>query len=98
MTIHRGRMRAPFATLCALLMSSTAVPALAQDTPATGEDQPEPEIILIGTRQATRDAYAEKRAADYAVQTLHGNDVGKLPDHHVAEAIKRLPGLSVAND
>ena len=55
-------------------------------------------IVVTGTRAATREATAEKRAADNFEETLHANDVGKLPDQNVAEAVKRLPGLSVAND
>jgi TonB-dependent receptor len=47
---------------------------------------------------AQREAVAEKRNADNTVETLRANDVGKLPDQNVAEAIKRLPGLTAAND
>ena len=103
-TIHRGRVRAPFAVLCATLLGTTAVPALAQDaTPADASAADAavdegPAIVVTGTRQATRDATAEKKASDNFTETLHANDVGKLPDQNVAEAIKRLPGLSVAND
>jgi len=56
------------------------------------------EIVVTGTRAALRAATAEKRDADNFEETLHANDVGKLPDQNVAEAVKRLPGLSVAND
>lgn len=56
------------------------------------------DIVVTGFRASQREAVAEKRAADNVVETLHANDVGKLPDQNVAEAIKRLPGLSVAND
>ena len=55
-------------------------------------------IIVTGARAAQREAVAEKRNALNTVETLRANDVGKLPDQNVAEAIKRLPGLSVAND
>jgi hypothetical protein len=55
-------------------------------------------IIVTGVRLAQEEAAAEKQAALNTVETLRANDVGKLPDQNVAEAIKRLPGLSVAND
>jgi len=76
---------------------SIASAAHAQETapaPADGADV----IVVTGVRAAQRAATAEKRDADNTVETLHANDVGKLPDQNVAEAIKRLPGLSVAND
>jgi hypothetical protein len=48
-------------------------------------------IVVTGAMVAQREAVAEKRNADNTVETLHANDVGKLPDQNVAEAIKRLP-------
>lgn len=76
-----------------------AAPAFAQNQSAPAETQDAPqEIVVTGQRAAQRAAAAEKRDADNVVETLHANDVGKLPDQNVAEAIKRLPGLSVAND
>lgn len=83
-----------------------AVPATppASDAPqvtdggAAPTDTPPADIIVTGSRVALRAATAEKRDADNFVETLHANDVGKLPDQNVAEAVKRLPGLSVAND
>jgi TonB-dependent receptor len=70
----------------------------AADGGAAATDAPPTDIIVTGSRAALRAATAEKRDADNFVETLHANDVGKLPDQNVAEAVKRLPGLSVAND
>jgi TonB-dependent receptor len=70
----------------------------ATDGGAAPNDTPSADIIVTGSRAALRAATAEKRDADNFVETLHANDVGKLPDQNVAEAVKRLPGLSVAND
>jgi TonB-dependent receptor len=85
----------------AALALSIAAPAFAQEQAAPvadAQDVPPQEIVVTGQRAAQRAATAEKRDADNTVETLHANDVGKLPDQNVAEAIKRLPGLSVAND
>lgn len=65
---------------------------------ATDANGGEGDIVVTGSRAALREATAEKRAALNFEETLHANDVGKLPDQNVAEAVKRLPGLSVAND
>jgi TonB-dependent receptor len=94
------------------LTVGVSTPALAQTTAAsTTNDAPQTtdsgaaptdgqsgDIVVTGTRAALREATAEKRAADNFEETLHANDVGKLPDQNVAEAVKRLPGVSVAND
>jgi TonB-dependent receptor len=77
---------------------------VAEERPAqTSQAEPDTvevpgDIVVTGFRASQREAVAEKRAADNVIETLHANDVGKLPDQNVAEAIKRLPGLSVAND
>jgi len=83
---------------------TNAAPLAASDAPqgsdggTAADDGQDKDIIVTGSRAALRAATAEKRAADNVVETLHANDVGKLPDQNVAEAVKRLPGLSVAND
>lgn len=56
------------------------------------------DIVVTGQRAAERRALQAKRASDFIQDTLNANDVGKLPDQNVAEAVRRLPGISVAND
>lgn len=87
-------------TACAATLALLASPAIAQDQAAPPQDggaAPD-EIVVTGSRLANQRATAEKRIALTVSETLEANDVGKLPDQNVAEAIKRLPGLSVAND
>ncbi|MES2097707.1 MAG: TonB-dependent receptor [Pseudomonadota bacterium] len=64
-------------------------PALAD----TGKD-----IVITGTRAADRRALQAKKVSNNIQDSLNANDVGKLPDQNVAEAVRRLPGISVAND
>lgn len=58
----------------------------------------EEEIVVTGRRAADRAAIENKREADNQVDQVRSDDVGRLPDQNVAEALRRLPGLSVAND
>src|SRR5215475_5498622 len=55
-------------------------------------------VTVTGQRQAERMALQRKQSTDFLIETLNSNDVGKLPDQNVAEAVRRLPGISVAND
>lgn len=93
----------------AVLAWGAAMPAAAQVTPAAGDtaaadqaaqasEQTPVEVVVTGTAQGEKKAIATKREADNLVEALYANDVGKLPDQNVAEAVRRLPGLSVAND
>lgn len=56
------------------------------------------EVVVTSQRAADRRSLQVKKVADNFVDALYANDVGKLPDQNVAEAVRRLPGVSVAND
>jgi TonB-dependent receptor len=56
------------------------------------------EVVVSSARAAERRSLQVKKVADNFVEALYANDVGKLPDQNVAEAVRRLPGVSVAND
>ena len=81
--------------LAAAFQGSSAF-AQADTAPAAADGGDE--IVVTGAREAQRKAIALKRTSDNIVETLVANDVGKLPDQNVAEAVRRLPGVSVAND
>jgi TonB-dependent receptor len=89
------------------LMLSTAmvsIPVFAQDVPEEGilEQQPPApgaqDIVIYGQRAAERAALENKRLSDSQIDQVQSDDVGRLPDQNVAETLRRLPGLSVAND
>jgi TonB-dependent receptor len=56
------------------------------------------EIIVTGTRVSQLLALQRKRAAESILDAVSADTVGKLPDFNAAEAIQRLPGLSVELD
>lgn len=56
------------------------------------------EVVVTGQRASDKASLEKKRAADSAVEVVSANDVGKLPDQNVAEAVRRLTGVSVATD
>ena len=87
----------------AALACALASPAVAQDAPApaaTAQSSAsvEPDIVVTGQRAAELRSLQLKRQSDSVTETVVADDVGKLPDQNVAESVKRLPGLSVAND
>lgn len=79
------------ATAGALAAWGFAMPALAQDPPASTEE----EIIVTGIRASVAESIESKREADAVVDVLSAEDVGKFPDHNVAEALQRLPGVQI---
>lgn len=55
-------------------------------------------IIVTGARAAQAEALQVKRTATVIVDALSADDVGKLPDNNIADALQRLPGVSVTID
>jgi TonB-dependent receptor len=78
----------PVAAACALLMLANSA-AMAQT--ASSEAQT---VTVTGIRRAIESAVTMKRNSDSIVETIAAEDLGKLPDASIAEAIARLPGLT----
>ncbi|MBL8555447.1 MAG: TonB-dependent receptor [Phenylobacterium sp.] len=81
------------ASALAMAVCLGAGPALAQ----AASDQVD-EVVVTGQRASDKASLEAKRAADSQVEVVSANDVGKLPDQNVAEAVRRLTGVSVATD
>ena len=74
-----------------------AGPALAQ-TAATKEDEVVEEVVVTGQRQAAMSAQQIKKNNDLVVDSIVAEDVGKLPDNNVADALARVTGIQVRRD
>src|SRR4030095_9129734 len=68
-------------------------PVWAQNVP--GGDKLE-EVVVIGFREALETAQAIKRDADTHVDSITATDIGAFPDKSVAEALQRVPGITVS--
>lgn len=90
----RRRMLLGGAAMLALTLSAS--PAMAQEDPAQlGTPAEEDDAIVVtGFRAALETAVATKREADQIVESISAEDIGKLPDNSIAEAIARLPGVT----
>ncbi len=89
----------------AVLAVALASPALAQQAdaepkPATAPTSPEDEkdtaIVVTGIRSSIASAQAIKLKADTFVDSITASDIGALPDRSIAEALLRVPGVSIS--
>jgi TonB-dependent receptor len=55
-------------------------------------------VVITGQREAQRAAIAVKREAFVVSDVVSADDIGKLPDHNTAAALRRIPGISVMED
>lgn len=53
------------------------------------------DVVVTGQRLGTANALSAQRRADGVVNVLSADDLGKLPDANVADALARLPGVNV---
>lgn len=88
--------------ISALLLASSALasPAFAQVTPqqVEADETTVDEIVVTGQRAAQRAAIAVKRDEFEVMDVISSDDIGKLPDHNTAAALRRIPGVSVQED
>ncbi len=86
----RIKTSASLLTMAAMgVLSSVAV---AQDESQLSED----EVLLVtGQRASLATAQDIKRYSDNIVDSIVAEDIGKLPDRSIAEALQRVPGVSV---
>jgi len=75
----------------AAISTVIAAPAYAQDT----TDTDEPVIVVTGMRGNLDTAQNRKRNADTVVDSITAEDIGSFPDKSVAEALQRVPGVTV---
>ncbi|MBE8715613.1 TonB-dependent receptor [Cellvibrio sp. KB43] len=81
-------------SLLALCIMSIGMPVLAQES-NSGESSAVEEIVVTGMRQSLQSAQDIKRNAATVVESITAKDLGSFPDKSVAEALQRIPGITV---
>lgn len=67
--------------------------------PSNASDEPEQDgIIVTGARASRVLSIERKRALPTIADVISSDGIGKLPDYNTAEALQRLPGISVEID
>ncbi len=95
----------PIAVGCAVLLATSAGSVYAQqaDTsqqpaatqqPAADTSAGANTVVVTGIRRGIEDALESKRDSDMIVETISAEDLGRLPDDSIADALSSLPGVS----
>jgi TonB-dependent receptor len=88
-----------------LLLIGIALPAL-MAAPVRAEETDDQqgndsEIVVVGSRPIAESQAAAleiQRKSDSIVSVLAADSIGRLPDQNIAQAVSRLPGISVQRD
>jgi len=75
-------------------MAQTATAASAASGPEVEEVD---EVIVTGIRASLQQSLDVKRSADARLEVVTAEDVGKLPAHNVADALRGLPGVNISS-
>jgi TonB-dependent receptor len=90
------RSTTSWAVLSAVLAATMPLTARAADAADAGPQVDE--IVVTGQREAQRAAIAVKKSEFVVADVVSADDIGKLPDHNTAAALRRIPGVSVMED
>lgn len=55
-------------------------------------------VVVTGIRESLESAASRKRYADQIMDSIVAEDIGKLPDTNVADALQRVTGVQVTQD
>lgn len=61
-------------------------------------DQAVEEVLVIGQAAQIQRALDRQRNADNMISAINSDAIGQLPDNNAAEALQRVPGLSIERD
>jgi iron complex outermembrane recepter protein len=86
-TVSAGALCAPHA------MAQEAEQADPQSVPESGEGAAD--VIVVGIRGSVDAANERKRTSKQIVDSVVSEDVGKLPDNNVPEALSRVTGVQI---
>jgi len=75
--------------------TTTTPPGDAAEQPPAEAEAASEEITVVGIADALRAAVEVKRQAPAIVDAIVAEDVGKLPDKNLAEAVARVPGILI---
>lgn len=92
--MNKPLKRTALATSIALIAAFSAGPVNAQTQTQSDDQEPIEEIITVGIRGSIQRAIDFKQSSDSIVEAVSAEDLGRLPDTSIADAISRLPGLT----
>jgi iron complex outermembrane recepter protein len=83
----------PIASAVALALAGAAFGAQAQQQkPAVTET-----VTVTGIRASAEKSLETKKSADAIVEVITSEDIGKMPDKNVADAVQRVPGVTISS-
>jgi iron complex outermembrane recepter protein len=77
--------------------SDGALPAQAASADQASKPSDLQEVVVTGIRYSMEQSIAQKRAASNVTEVVTSEDIGKMPDKNIADALQRLPGVTISS-
>jgi iron complex outermembrane recepter protein len=90
---NRQIMTASAATLLALIAGTVHAQETAPAAPVADDV-----VVVTGLRASLRSAMNTKKNATEIVDSIVAEDIGKLPDNNISEALQRIPGVQITRN
>src|SRR6202044_2967992 len=91
--------KTPLCALSALAVSLVSGQAFAQAAPqAADQSAGLNEIVVTGIRLSLKSALDQKKNSDQVVDSIVSEDIGKLPDNNVIEALQHVTGVQISRN
>ncbi|HWA91445.1 MAG TPA: TonB-dependent receptor [Rhizomicrobium sp.] len=90
-------LRSAFACAAAIAAISTSGPLFAQEAQQTQSD-PIETVVVTGVRASVKSSLEVKKKADQLVDSIVAEDIGKLPDNNVIEALQHVTGVQISRN
>lgn len=87
-----------FAVVPALLLAMGSNAVVAQDSNAQDAEADESileEVVVTGIRQSAFEQRENKRLSDNVTDSIFAEDMGRMPDQNIAEAMQRITGIGI---
>ncbi|MYN45612.1 TonB-dependent receptor [Pseudoduganella sp. FT93W] len=96
--------RSPLALAVAMALGQYCSGALAQQSNAgsaavlaTAAEAEVEQVVVTGVRSSREKSLVRKRGADSVMDVVSAEDIGKLPDKNVADAVQRVAGVNISS-
>ncbi len=76
---------------------AAAVALLSISMTAQAQQAPMQEVVVTGIRASLEQSLSQKRNSDSVIDVVSAEDIGKLPDKNVADAVQRVPGVNISS-
>src|SRR5436190_873734 len=97
MNIRRSTLIGTAVAFALYHQSASAQTVIAASATAAADAEEIDEVVVTGIRASLQKSLDVKRNADTRLEVVTAEDVGKLPAHNVADALRGLPGVNISS-